>query len=552
MRESNLPTPAAYRSLALLARLRLTGQWRKLKRTFATPKGAVLGVVMLISLGMMLGPQFFARRLPPEAGRAIAETLLHPALLLLMWLFTFAGSWLKSPIAFTMPEVDFLFAGPFARRQLLLYKLVLNAIAVPGLALAAPLFIPFASWPAAMLGIGLLAVFVQWSSVLGNLAISWIGTRHRLTASLIALSIAALVPISLWQAGAFAPRLVVRERMQAIESSWIAQAALAPFAVFSYLLRAEKTTALVAWTAIAAGMIALVALAILRLDAYFVEASLGASRRRYEVLERLRRSGGTSAFRLRSRPRSTLPQLPRLRGAGPIAWRQGLEILRSAGGWLTTLLFPAAVGLVVGLLIRFGGGDRSVDTVAIVSVTLGIGLLMMIGLPLALRSDLNHIDAIKGLPVGALAIVSGSIAAATAYVSLVQAIAAIVMAGVTGTWIPAVPLGVALAVCLNLLSIAFDSVLVLLFPSMRQFLPGDPFAGIRLMLANLARMLFAGVTVSIAAAVVLLARLVVGPVPAVLVSLGCVVVAVEALATIWVAAALFERFDASAHGLERE
>ena len=121
-----------YRSLWLLSKLRVRGQWRKVKRALSSPKGIVMAVILLVVLAMTVGPQLLVHRLPQPAARPIADLFLNPALLFVLWLFTFAGSWLKSPIAFSMPEVDFLFAGPFPRRKLLVYKLVFNVIGVPG------------------------------------------------------------------------------------------------------------------------------------------------------------------------------------------------------------------------------------------------------------------------------------------------------------------------------------------------------------------------------------------------------------------------------------
>ncbi|REK09014.1 MAG: hypothetical protein DWQ37_19325 [Planctomycetota bacterium] len=540
------------RSLWLLSKLRVRGQFRKMKRALGSPRGVVMAVILAVFLAMTIGPQLLVHRLPREAMPPLANLIINPALLFLLWLFTFFGSWIRSPIAFTMPEVDFLFAGPFTRRRLLIYKLLFNVVGVPGFALLAPVFMPFLWWPAAMLGVALLALFVQWSSILGALVVRWLSARYRLLAVGLVVAIAVAAPLSFWQAGAIEADLDLSERMAAIESSWAARAALAPFVIFAEILSAESLRLLLVWAGAALVLNAAVAWSVLALDGFFVEASLDASRRRYEMVQRLRKSGGTSTFRLRARPRSRLPLPPRLSGAGSIAWRQGLEVLRSGGGWIVVLTLPAVVGAAVGLGLWVAEADRNAAIAAIVGVTLGLGFLMLLSMPLALRSDLNHIDAIKALPVGAWAAVTGSIVAATLYVTLVQIIAALCMGGVSGHWIPAIPLAVAVALPLNLLSIAFDSALVLLFPAVRHLATGDPFAGVRVMLANLARVIFTGITLGFAGLFVVLTRLLVTDSLVVLTLVGAWLVAAEALATIWVAGFLFDRFDATEHGLERE
>ena len=70
------------------------------------------------------------------------------------------------------------------------------------------------------------------------------------------------------------------------------------------------------WAVPAAAMNLLVAVAILSLDRFFVEASLEASQHRYAMLQRLKRSGGMPTVAGRSKPRMGLAMFPRLKGAG--------------------------------------------------------------------------------------------------------------------------------------------------------------------------------------------------------------------------------------------
>ncbi len=235
-------------------------------------------------------------------------------------------------------------------------------------------------------------------------------------------------------------------------------------------------------------MVLVVAVVIIQLDRYFLEASLSASRRHYEHLARLRRSGGTSAARLRGEPRYSLPDFPRLSGAGTIAWRQSLETIRRSGGLLFLGLAPAVIGLIVAAA-TFSAGDEELPNVGIaLGATLFVGLLVSTGLPLGLRSDLDYVDVIKTLPMTKESIVWGSIGAALLYITVVQLIANLTIALLLGHGVGVIALAMGVALPINLLLVTIDSVLVLLFPSIRVFTPGDIFVGVRIVLVNFAKM----------------------------------------------------------------
>ncbi len=166
-------------SLLVLSKLRLKGGLRKLKRTLLTPKGIVPGLFTLAFLGLMLVPLIAARFTPPEVREHFNfNRFLHPAALAGLWLVTLAGGRMKSPIAFTLPEVEFLFPGPFTRRQLLAYKLAIDALAALGFVVLVPLFVVAylaVWWPAALLGFWLTMVFVQMLSVIVALGLDLAG-----------------------------------------------------------------------------------------------------------------------------------------------------------------------------------------------------------------------------------------------------------------------------------------------------------------------------------------------------------------------------------------
>lgn len=535
-------------SLLLLSKLRVRGQLRQLKRTVSSPKGIVLAVVTLGFFAMALVPVIVTRRTPAEAIPLI-DRFLNPALFFALWVFTVVGSSYKSPIAFSMSEVDFLFPGPYTRRQLLIYKLLASVVGTLGFAVLMCLFLPGAWWPAALLGVWVLGIFLQWSAVLTALAVEWLGTRFRtlLWAAAVVLLVAAVA--SLQQAGVFAAGLGFRERLAALESSWAARVVLAPFVVFGRLIAARTAAGLGEWLAAALTMIVAVAAAILKLDANFLEASLTASRRRYEVLERMKRTGGLPTIGARSTPRFSLPAFPRMWGAGPIAWRQMLQMLRGSGRLL--FVAPALIAPVAMLVIIANQRDQAPSTGIVIMITLLISFFISAIMPLGLRTDLDHVDAIKSLPIKPAAIVWGSIGSAILYITWVQLIATGAIAIALGRWTPAASLAMGLALPVNLLLVAADSILVLLFPAIRRLNPHDLLAGARVMLVNMAKVAFALVAAGIALSGVMLAGLATDS-RAVMATAGCAVMTLEGLAAVWVAARLFARYDVSAHVAEGE
>jgi hypothetical protein len=532
-------------ALLLLSKLQFLGQWRRLKRAVLTPKGIALTVVGIGFVAMIVVPRALAGAIPREVFNPLARSIFHPGVLFAFWLFTLVGSRVKSPLAFSMAEVEFLFAGPFSRRELLVHKLLVSTLGPLGLAILMPFAFPFVWWPAAFVGVLLMTSFMQWSAIAGALVAGWMGARFRTLRWVAAAALVAAALASFHQVGAFDPETDIRDRLLALESSWAARIVLAPFVVFNRVITAETAGTMLSWSVGALVMDLAVVIAILRLDRHFLEASLEASRRRFESLQRLARTGGASSFRVRSRPRLTFPRPPRLFGAGPIAWRQGLETLRGTGGPVLLVSTPLVIGILAMLVVAAIRRHDAPPTGVIMGVTLFVGLMITTTIPLGLRSELDHVDVVKTLPIGSRAIVFGSLASAIVYVMLVQAVAAAGTATVLGQWLPGVPLALALALPINVLSVAFDSVLVVLFPSIRRFVPGDLLVGMRMVLVSLAKIVFTMVAVGLASLPVVVAGVLFGWAVVPLAAVGCLTLLVEGLATAGIAAFLFERFDPS-------
>ena len=137
--------------------------------------------------------------------------------------------------------------------------------------------------------------------------------------------------------------------------SWAGQTVLAPFDVFSWTIAAQTIPELLGWGLLALGIDLLLVAAVVRLDANFLEAAVVASQKRYEAIQRMK-SGGTMTVGRRFTLRWRVPFFPWLGGAGPIARRQTIHLLR---GSLRFLMFMGLVVLGVSIgLLAVGGAVR--------------------------------------------------------------------------------------------------------------------------------------------------------------------------------------------------
>ncbi len=114
-------------SLYTLIRLQLRGAFRKLGRSLKTPKRAIPIVVVVLWLGLMLVPQFIRIATVHEPNPDAIQIYfpLAMAAFFLMTVLTAAG---EKVLVFSPSKIDFLFAGPFGRRQLLVYKFLKNTL----------------------------------------------------------------------------------------------------------------------------------------------------------------------------------------------------------------------------------------------------------------------------------------------------------------------------------------------------------------------------------------------------------------------------------------
>src|SRR3954454_16664437 len=150
-------------ALLLLVRLRLRGRLRAFGRSLTTFKGLAMFLVAAVFFVPWLTTALVAA---PPATAAHVETVRRygPFFLLVYTAINLLTALPDRAVFFDPAEVNFLFAGPFTRRQLLAYKVA--SMVVPGLLLGLILAVSVGrqharSVPAAWLSMSLFIVFLQ-------------------------------------------------------------------------------------------------------------------------------------------------------------------------------------------------------------------------------------------------------------------------------------------------------------------------------------------------------------------------------------------------------
>jgi hypothetical protein len=528
------------RALFVLMKLRARGAVRRLVRTMKRPKGALLALLTLGLLAMVILPNLLMSRQPKiDLGQ---PRFFAPDALFGFWLLMMVTGRAAGAMVFNLAEVEFLFPGPFSRRELLLYRLVLSTLAPLGTALMMLLFLGrFALWwPAVGLGVWMAFAFMQNSSLLLRLVVDWIMALPSIRRKMLTAIGVGLVALALWQVrSAFEADVAWSDRLAILESTWAARIVLATFTAFSQLLEARSGAQLAIWGGVSLAINAAVFVLILWSDANFLEASLAASQRRYEMLQRARRGGGIPSFGVRSKPRFSLPRFPRLGGAGPVAWRQAIDLLRNS----TRLLFVLPAVFAMGAPAVFAGPHGL--TVSIAVLTFFVAFLISTIMPMGMRADLHYVEALKSLPVRPLAILWGSAVAAVLYPSLVQIVILLVLTVISGEWPVASTLSVCFVLPLNLLLVSVDSVLVLLYPSTRHFTTGDPLVGARMALVYLIKYVYLALAAIVPGMWIAVIDFAMGEAIGVMAVGAWFAMAIEGILTIWLASWLFARFDPS-------
>lgn len=481
-------------ALLLLMRLQLRGWLRALARNLRTVKGAILalaGAFVFVSwLGSVLVSPRPAERPDPELLERFGPLGLLASCVLGL-VFSSGGK----AVSFSPAEVDFLFPGPFTRRQLLAYKIA----GTVGLGLPSTLLLTlfargFAGWfVAAYVGLLLTVLFFQFFTLAAGLLAQTVGarayTRGRKALLVVLGLLVAGVALHAYRS---APEPDVRAVLERMEESAVWQTVRVPLTWFIKAYLAERLWPdLVQWAGLAAlvdlGLLALV----FALDAQYLEAAASASERLYVLRQRLRSGQGTLVGPGgEGKARFRLPGLPWWGGAGPTIWRQWTTAVRS---YLPIIVLVTFLALAVPPVLAgpLDPADTNVPLALVLAAMFGgLTVLMSPAVPCDFRADLDRLDVLKALPIAPAWLTLGELLAPTLLVSLLQLLTIAVVQVVRGRFQPELFSVLAASLPFAFLVFALENLLFLLFPARAMgATPGDVQAMGRNMLLLLAKMI---------------------------------------------------------------
>ena len=474
-------TGARYRALALLTFFGVKGRLRQIGRAFRTVRGVIAFIFGFAIFGSWLGMSFVGLLMHPRSDdpsnmffeKLPIETIqIYIALLLLGYsLITFIFRKQGAGVQFKPAEVDFLFAGPYGRRELLLYKIcsLFGSVLFSSLIFSVILSRVPVPWPILFIGLALAITFAILLNVLASVATLTVSTRlHRPVVRAAAAIVAVLIALAAYAALSSTDLAGATERGLEIAKSPIGRVFLMPFMTFARAITAPDYAAFAVYGSLAVAINMVVVGLILLLDADYYESGIDASRKTYERLRRIRQ-GDLFAADVKRAASWSLPELPRLGGVGPVAWRQGVTAIRSLPRMLLiSLLFmlPGAVFMV-----------RGKNEQEILQLALSyLGAMLFVFMPSAFRfdfrSDLNKMGWLKALPIPPWAIVTGQLLPATCMLVVAEALLVTVIATSADRWIylALLPLLPAAAFVM----FAVENVIFLFFPTRRfAMYPGD-------------------------------------------------------------------------------
>jgi hypothetical protein len=493
------------RALWFLLWLRFIGWLRRLGRSLNTVKGlllALLGLLFLVPcLFSLVLSLVVLPHAPPSPARLQEVRHFGPLALLGMTVVTLLSSaGERGVVAFTPAEVTFLFAGPFSRRQLLAYKVLIAFLSSLLMAVFFLFWLASLRLQTVMLGLGYLAIvlalmFTQLLTMAIGFLASTIGVQaYNRKRKLILLSFIVLALTAFLGVGGDLFRLSGKELVERVEQTPLLHAVLEPFRWFVQAFTADRFWPdFVLWGGLSLAVDLGLLLIVFALDAHYLESAAAASEQVYAQLQRLR-TGGAAAVVLRTSgtARSWLPMLPWWGGVGPVAWRQLATVPRSRSTLVILLLLLPLVALPL-LRGRQDGHDSDLGPALPLGIQVVVMTLFLTPLiAFDFRGDLDRMDVLKTWPIAPLPLVLGQLLTPVLLICFVQWIALAVFAGSLdrSAVIPAALGAAALIVPLNFLLIGLDNLLFLLFPSRALTpTPGDFQVMGRLMLTYLAKAL---------------------------------------------------------------
>ncbi len=306
---------------------------------------------------------------------------------------------------FSPNEINFLFTGPFRRRDLILYKF---GAYVAGVTLTSAFVTLFAqaqtgSALSAFIATLLTLVFVQLNSaVIGMAGHALDGSKlakMRWPATVLLCAVAVAAVIYAW----VTPDRGILDLLSAFRHSWIGTIVLIPYIAFAELFVARTLTDLALWALVAVIINAALLYAVIRLDAHTTDRSLAENARLSSRWERIKQGGSFFATQ-RTEVRS-IRRAPIAGGLGPIAWRQVLNALRNS--FKLIIIFAGMAACITPISLALNAPITELQTLTIVYVF--FAFILPRNLVCDFRGDLSRMEIYKTLPISPWRICAGQL-----------------------------------------------------------------------------------------------------------------------------------------------
>lgn len=444
--------------LRLLALRLARGRVRRIARRVRTVRGALgVGGVALFLL-LFAGLQVWRAMDPQMRGAAPSPQSLRTLVPALVTVLTVIAAVSERGLYFTPAEIGFLFPAPVGRRELLLYNLAtrLGVQVLSGLWVSiytvfyAPL--PAAGFAAVMLGFVFMYVAAQ-ALALGATAVeAYLSpvARRVVRAALIAGVLLVVASAALSAAPGS-----TGHRFRAVLESPVVRAVSIVARPFGELFAARTAGAALAWGLAAAGMVVLATALVLSFDVAYTERSLAVGQRVQKRLSRMLSTrgegGGEGAAAPPPRFRVRAPRVPLPGRAGPLAWRQLTELLRTPRALVSPLVFGGVWLVAMFGGIRASGGDVEAAQTSVLTTALLMPVIFGNPLPFDFRRDLDRMAFLRSLPLRPLAVAVGQLFPAAVCFALFEVLVLLGAAALTG----AVPGGWIVAAAMLALPVAW-------------------------------------------------------------------------------------------------
>ncbi len=465
-----LPNTSLRQLFVTRAQARVRTMWRKI----ASPRRLVLSAIAVV-LPLIWMINFVASMLLRESFSP--EVFRHGLFVVgtgyALW-YLLKASTFRPPtsIEWTPSERALLCGGPFTRNELIRYRLATIFTATVFKALfASCMFLPELSmWWSGFVGMLLGLAFLDVARLAAEIimcgvsdstyrkiraALLTIATAAGVSAAILALTSPAL-STSQWPLAMSLPLEFMKQLTGLRETSagLIFSAPLLPFV--EVITAPSISLMLLAWLFLCGSLTVALTLAAIYLDGLFADQNAESIRRNYAAVAAAKR-----AKKNVRRRNSGLPEIARLRGAGPIAWRQWL----GARKYETSLLVALGVPAALSSLPLLADADP-VNT--FLNVGAALILYSFLLLPAALkydfRRDYDRLPVLKTLPISPLAIVTGQLAVPILLATLQQGLVLLIAFIVRPLPLSIVGNALLMLIPLNVVIFGLDNLIYLMYP----------------------------------------------------------------------------------------